>query len=205
MPTEDYTTNIIAWVPQCKKYKLKDFYAIVIIRKEEKLVLFERIFRELNSNRVKYLVIGGIAVNLHGFSRATGDLDIMISFEEENVSRFIKTIKHLNLKPRVSVKVEDFADSAKRNSWIKEKNMKVFSLHNLGNPMEELDVILENDINFNKAYESKDIVKAGSIKIPILSINQLIKQKQNVGRERDTLDVKTLKKIRELKRETKKK
>lgn len=83
--------------------------------------------------------------------------------------------------------------------------MRVFSLHNSHNLMEELDVMLENDINFDKAYENKDIVKAGRIKIPILSIDQLIKQKQGVGRERDALDVKTLKKIRELKHESEKK
>ena len=60
-------------------------------------MLYERIFKKFNLNRLKYLIIGGIAVNLHGFSRATGDLDILISLEDKNIEKFIKAIKSLKL------------------------------------------------------------------------------------------------------------
>ena len=48
-------------------------------------MLYEKIFRELAQRKIKYMVIGGIAVNIHGYSRATGDLDIMLSFEDDNL------------------------------------------------------------------------------------------------------------------------
>ena len=50
-------------------------------------MFYERIFRELANRNIKYLVIGGIAVNIHGYSRATGDLDIMLSLEKDNLER----------------------------------------------------------------------------------------------------------------------
>ena len=40
--------------------------------------LFEKVFRELNKTRVKYLVVGGVAVNLYGYLRFTGDLDLLL-------------------------------------------------------------------------------------------------------------------------------
>lgn len=165
-------------------------------------MLFERIFRELNAKNVKYMVIGGLAVNLHGFARATGDLDIIISFDKENVGNFIEAIKILQYKPRVPVNIEELADQDMRTSWIKEKNMKVFSVFNPQNPMELLDVVLENDIDFETAYQNMELLTAGDIKIPVISIDDLIKLKQIAGRERDNLDIRALKKIKELKDET---
>ena len=140
-------------------------------------------------------------MNLHGFSRATGDIDIMISYDQDNVSNLLNAIDHLKLSPKVPVKLTDFADSESRHSWITEKNMKVFSVYNPNNPMEQLDVMLENDLDFEETYKNVETVLAGDIKIPIISIDDLIEQKKNVGRERDLLDVKTLKKIKELKNE----
>lgn len=44
---------------------------------------YELVFRNLNKKKVRYVVIGGIAVNLHGIPRATADLDLMVDLEKE--------------------------------------------------------------------------------------------------------------------------
>ena len=46
----------------------------------------------MNENEVKYLIIGGVAVNIHGYSRATGDLDIWYNPTAKNFVRLLKTI-----------------------------------------------------------------------------------------------------------------
>ena len=99
-------------------------------------MIFERIFRELANKKIKYLVIGGVAVNLHGFYRATGDLDIILFFNKTNLNKFITMAKALGLKPGVPVKIEELADVAKRQKWVKEKHMKVFSLYNPADPID---------------------------------------------------------------------
>lgn len=49
--------------------------------------VFEKVFRELNRTKVKYLVVGGVAVNLYGYLRFTGDLDVLLLLEEKNLKK----------------------------------------------------------------------------------------------------------------------
>jgi len=169
-----------------------------------KAMFFEQIFRELQKRKIKYLVIGGIAVFLHGFHRLTADLDIIISLDKSNVKRFIAMIKNLGWKPRIPVPIDDFSDPDKRNDWIKSKGLKVFTLFNPKEQFEHMDVLLQFPLTFSKAYKNRKMAKAGSLKIPIASIEDLIKLKEKAGRDRDILDIGVLKQIRKLDREKKK-
>ena len=168
-------------------------------------MLFERVFRELNKRKIKYLVVGGIAVNLHGFSRTTGDLDLMLSFDTNNLKKFVQMVKFLGLIPTVPVAVEDFMVSETRNLWEKEKNMKVFSVFNPKDRMEHVDVLIHHDVDFEKAYKNREDIPAVGLKIPVIAINDLIKMKKVAGRERDKIDIKALREIIEIKDEKKKK
>jgi len=49
--------------------------------------------RLLNSNHVEYLLIGGYAVNYHGYARTTGDMDIWIALNAENASRTASALR----------------------------------------------------------------------------------------------------------------
>jgi len=117
-------------------------------------MFYERILRELSKQKVKYLVIGGVAVNLRGYFRATGDLDIFISLDKSNLKKFIVAVKSLGLKPRIPVPLEDFQDEAKRRKWITEKGLKVFSLFNPRDPLEAMDVMILSPVSFDKAYKA---------------------------------------------------
>lgn len=59
---------------------------------------FKRLFNTLNKCGVEYLVCGGIAVNLYGIERATADIDITVSLDEENLNRFVSAAKKTWLK-----------------------------------------------------------------------------------------------------------
>ncbi len=61
-------------------------------------MFFEQTLAELNGAKIRYLLIGGVAVNLHGFSRATGDLDILISLNTNNLKKFVALMKKLKQK-----------------------------------------------------------------------------------------------------------
>ena len=160
-------------------------------------MLYENILNELEKNNVKYLVIGGIAVNLYGYQRVTKDLDIMLSFEKENMEKFVKIVTSLGLKPRVPVDIEELADKNKRELWIKEKNMKVFSFYNPQNDLEYIDVMILEDINFDESYLHKRIMHDGRITTSVVSIDDLITLKEAANRPRDKADLEILKKIKE--------
>lgn len=161
-------------------------------------MFFERILAELNKAKIRYLLIGGVAVNLHGFPRATGDLDIMISLDSFNVRKFVNLIKRLHWKPRVPVALDAFADAETRKKWIKDKGMKVFSVYNPDKPIEHIDVMVEDYIDYQKAYRRRKIISAGRMKVPVASINDLIRLKRIAGRERDEIDIRALTEIRRL-------
>ena len=163
------------------------------------IMFYERILRGLQHQKVKYLVVGGLAVNLHGYDRITADLDIVLSMSDANIKRFIAVAKKLNMKPRIPVKVEDFADKKLRSIWIKEKNMKAFLISNPANAEEHLDVIIDHPVDFVKAYDRRVNIKAGDLRVPLMAISDLIRMKSFAGRPKDLIDVQALRRIKELK------
>lgn len=158
-------------------------------------MFFEKVLTELQKNKVKYLVIGGVAVNLHGFQRATGDLDIWISLKPKNIDQLLKAIKTLKLKPRVPVKVEDIKDPGQVKRWKKEKNMLALSLYDPKNDIDGLDIVFETGSNFEEAYKHRETVSSGALRISVVSLRGLIGMKSKAGRERDKLDVAALKRV----------
>jgi predicted nucleotidyltransferase len=161
-------------------------------------MIFENIFRSFDEIGLKYVVIGGVAVNLHGYNRLTGDLDIIISLDDENISKFVSVTKSLGLVPRLPVQIEDFSNADIRNSWVSKKNMKVFSVYNPSNPLEHIDVKIDNLNDIETYLSNSEIVEAGDIKIYLVSLDDLIKLKQEAGRERDFVDIRALERIRRL-------
>lgn len=163
--------------------------------------MIEEILQELNRCKVKYLVVGGIAVNLHGFYRATEDLDIILLLSSSNIKKFIQAVKNLKLVPRVPVKIDDFANKELRTMWIKDKNMKAFTFYEPTYQNKYLDVVIDHPINFEKAYKSKSVYKDGKLGVPVIPIVDLIKMKRVAFRERDKIDIKGLELIQEMNRE----
>ena len=156
---------------------------------------YNRIFSELNKKDVKYLVAGGVAVNLHGYVRATADLDIMLLMSDKNIGKYIELIKEMGFKPRIPVALEEFASKQKRQEWIDEKNMKVFSVYNPANMMEGIDVIIMEYVKFDETYDRRQVIHTGGIEVPLISIPDLIVLKEKAGRGRDLIDVSALKEI----------
>jgi len=142
-------------------------------------------------------VVGGIAVNLYGIERATADIDLVVDLEEGNITRFIRVIKELGFKPKVPVKLEDFIELEKRESWIKEKGMRVFSLFDPKSPFFLLDVFVELPFDFKKVFEAREKMRAGRVIIPVIPLKDLIEMKEKTGRPQDIADAFYLKKIKE--------
>lgn len=161
-------------------------------------MFYEEVFKELNKKRVKYVVAGGIAVNLHGVPRVTEDLDLIIYLDIKNVSKFSKAMGELGYKPRIPVKIEDFGVEKNREDWIKNKGMVVFSLWNKDIPYRIIDVFVKDPIDFKELYRDKVDIQAGMFKIPVVSIEHLIRLKQMAGRKQDISDIVSLKRAKKL-------
>ena len=157
--------------------------------------LFKKLFSSLNKATIKYMVAGGIAVNLYGIERATADLDIALELEEGNLLKFINVAEKLGLRPKIPVKLGDFIDPQKRRSWRMDKGMLVFSLYDPKNPFFLIDIFTEIPFDFDAIYKQRKKVKFENIFIPVVPIKELIAMKEKSDRPQDRADVFYLKKI----------
>lgn len=155
-------------------------------------ILYENIFRQLEKNKVDYLLIGGLAVALYGIPRVTGDMDVMLNMDQKNILEFVKTMKQLGFVPKVPVKPEDLADPDKREEWLKNKNMKVFSFQHPDNPYSLVDIMLNPPLNFDEAAKDKTLISCWGTKIFLIPKKLLIEMKKISGREQDLSDIKAL-------------
>ncbi|MFN0117002.1 MAG: DUF6036 family nucleotidyltransferase [Elusimicrobiota bacterium] len=153
------------------------------------MTFYEELFKDLDMKGVRYLVVGGVAVILHGFIRATADLDLMVALDEKNLHTFLDLIKSKGYRPKAPVPIDDFSDPEKRKSWVTEKGMKVFSLYHPQKLDELIDVFVEEQIPFSDAYSRKKVALLGTIPINVMQIPDLITLKKKAGRPQDLQDI----------------
>ncbi|OGR89545.1 MAG: hypothetical protein A2992_03855 [Elusimicrobia bacterium RIFCSPLOWO2_01_FULL_59_12] len=155
-------------------------------------MIYEDLFQELQTAGVRYLVVGGVAVLLHGFVRTTADLDLMVALDSDNLAIFLDLMKRRGYKPKVPVSIEEFADPKKRQSWIVEKGMKVFSLIHPQKLQELIDVFVDEPIPFAEAYHRREKVKIGASEVSVIGAEDLITLKKKSGRPQDLEDIRAL-------------
>ncbi|HLC15334.1 MAG TPA: hypothetical protein VJL89_03810 [Thermodesulfovibrionia bacterium] len=161
---------------------------------------YEKVFRTFAEVGLQYVVIGGVAVNLHGFYRSTVDLDIVIPLTDMEIFRFIQAVRKLDFVPLMPVAIEELADPLKRQQWIEQKNMIVFSVYNPKAPVETVDLMIDSPLPVETLFQNSVLIDFHNVKILIADIPSLIQLKQATGRQRDLIDIKALTKIEELHR-----
>jgi predicted nucleotidyltransferase len=157
----------------------------------------EEILGALNRAGVRYLVVGGVAVVLHGHLRTTADLDLVIQLQRENVLRAMRALDELEYRPRAPVPAEAFADSGLRQQWIREKGLSVFSLWSPSHPTLEIDLFVAEPFDFDAVYSSALRVPLEKAEVTVIALDDLIALKRQVGRPRDLEDVAALELLRE--------
>jgi hypothetical protein len=158
------------------------------------MVDFTEILAELSRAKIKFAVVGGIAVNLHGIPRMTYDFDLLLELEDGNLKKYIKVMKKLGYKSKRPVKLEDLAVKKKRDEWIKEKNRTAFKLYNGNASVREVDVVIDSPVSYEKAEKNFVFVELCGLSIPVAGLKDLIKMKQSAGRLQDASDIRYLRK-----------
>ena len=158
---------------------------------------YQTIFRELNKAGIDYLIVGGLAVNLHGIPRMTYDIDVMIRLDSENIIKLVENLRDWGYRPKVPVDPLDLADDIKRDSWIQEKGMKAFNFYSESLPIGEIDLVIESPIPYHELKKRAVIIEIEGEKVPVVSIHDLITLKIKAGRKQDISDVEHLRIILE--------
>jgi hypothetical protein len=163
---------------------------------------FDAIFSALDSTAVRYVVVGGVAVNLHGYQRFTKDVDLVIELVAKDSLRALEALQAIGYSPRLPVKIADFADPAVRESWVRDKGMMVFQMYN-DTMHQSVDVFARYPLDFELLWRDSVPVKLPAASPRIASIDHLILMKREAGRPQDVVDVDMLEKLKVLLAETK--
>lgn len=148
-----------------------------------------KIFKGLDDHKVRYIVCGGLAMNIYGIPRMTVDIDLLLDFTAENVRVFQKLLLELKYKPLQPVDLESFIDSKNRREAIDSKNMIVYSYYNQISNFMQLDVLLDVPLTFEELWNRKNEVRSGDISINLVSVEDLIKMKEYSDRIQDRDDI----------------
>lgn len=168
------------------------------------MILYEEILRDFSKERVRYILVGGIALNLLGYMRATMDLDLLVEMSDENLKKIVKIMKKRGYVVRQPVDPMGIAEEKTRRSWIREKHMKAFNFYK-DKELKEVDLIIESPVTFEQAVKKVERIRVGDLTLPVISINHLIKMKQKAGRPDDLRDVEVLLEMEKGKRQLQRK
>ena len=133
----------------------------------------------LNQNEVEYIVVGGYAVIIRGYSRSTGDIDIWVNKTVENFIKLQKVIKAFGL-PIMAIKEEDFFSD----------NFDVFAF---GKPPYAIEIMTAvKGLDFKNTYENATIEQINDTPVRIIHVQNLIEAKKAAGRSKDLNDIENL-------------
>ena len=161
------------------------------------MVLYEEVLREFQRQKVRYLLVGGLAVNFLGFPRATADMDILVDMSDANLGKIVTILKKLGYRVKQPVDPMLIADKKIREGWIKNKHLKAFNFYKY-DELKEVDIILQSPVSYAEAKKNAVKIKDGDITLSVISIKDLIRMKKKAGRDLDKLDISVLERIKKM-------
>jgi predicted nucleotidyltransferase len=159
----------------------------------------EAIVGALNAAGVEYLIVGGLAVNAHGYQRLTQDVDLVIRLTPLNVIRSLRALREIGYQMPIPITPEQFADASNRAMWRKEKDMTVLRLWSDLHRRTPIDVFVYEPFDFAREYAVATRQEiAADLKALVVRCETLIAMKRAAARPRDLADVAELEQIHEL-------
>ena len=139
---------------------------------------FKEFIQSLNDSQVRYLVVGGYAVALHGYPRYTKDIDIWIDMTYANAIRIAQAIQHFGFSS-LGLKEQDFLEPD--------------TIIQLGYPPRRIDLLTTlHGIDFQTCYQVKVVVEIEGVPVNFIDLENLKKNKRATGRAQDLADIENL-------------
>jgi hypothetical protein len=148
-----------------------------------------KLFSKLQEQKVRYLICGGLAVNIYGIPRMTADIDLLLDFTEQNLLAFENVMNEIGYKPTLPIKLSSLFDFDKRKLLKEDKNLIAFSFFNHENNLMSIDVLLDLPITFELLWKNKTKRKFETTEVYLVSVDDLIILKEYSGREQDIQDI----------------
>lgn len=141
---------------------------------------FRDFIASLNNHGVKYILVGGYSVILHGYSRTTGDMDLWVERSEQN---------YVNIKNAFEEFGMPVFDMTKENFL----HHLIWDVFTFGIPPVAIDLMIKLEgFNFQEVYARAVTFHEDELEIKVIHKNDLIAAKQKAGRSKDLNDLENL-------------
>ncbi|MBN2115712.1 MAG: hypothetical protein JW730_04035 [Anaerolineales bacterium] len=139
---------------------------------------FKEFIKSLNDNHVRYLVVGGYAVALHGYPRYTKDMDVWVEMTRENAARIVKALDQFGFGS-LNLKETDFTEPDQ--------------IIQLGYPPRRIDILTTlPGVEFSECYPLHTTVDMEGVPVNFIDLEHLKKNKKATGRHQDLADLENL-------------
>jgi predicted nucleotidyltransferase len=139
---------------------------------------YKEMLQCLLEERVRFLLVGAYALAVHGYPRATKDIDFLVWATPENAASLMNALAKFGA-PLDDVSAADF--SAKG------------IVFQIGNAPRRIDILTSiSGVEFEQAYSAKKTVLLEGLEVPVISLQDLIVNKRASGRAQDLADVEKL-------------
>jgi hypothetical protein len=140
---------------------------------------FQDFIRAFNDNRVRYILVGGYAVILHGYIRSTADMDIWVDKTKVNYQKLKKALNQFG--------VPGFSE----NEFLGDE----FNVWGFGREPNRIEILSEvKGLKFDVAYKKSITYEQENLPIRFINFNDLLESKKAAGRFKDKNDIEQLNK-----------
>ena len=153
------------------------------------------LLQSLSDEQVQYVLVGGLAVQLHGYLLSTFDIDLVLAMDDENLVRFIAVATRFGLIPSIPVSIDSLRNSQQIDQWYVEKGMLAFALREPQIGGSVVDILVRPEVPFENLMTNATVGELFGRQVHIASIEDLLVMKRSANRPKDKLDIIALEKI----------
>ncbi len=139
---------------------------------------FKEFLKLLNVHQVEYLLVGGYAVGYHGYPRATADIDIWVAISPDNADRIVAALKEFGFN------LPELTPALFLKKW---------QIIRLGVPPVRIEITTTiSGVRFSQCYARRITDKLDGVKVNLICLAHLKRNKKAAGRHKDMADIENL-------------
>ena len=156
------------------------------------------LFKALSDAGARYVLVGGVALNLHGVERATMDVDLALALDTDNLARAVGALRALGLQPIAPVSWDEFVRPGQLDRWYREKRMLALGLRKTDGFSPSVGLLTQPLVPFETLHANSEIKDLSGVDIRIATIDDLIALKTGTGRAIDSADIEAMQMLKRI-------
>ena len=154
------------------------------------MLFIEKVCQALADHDVRYALVGGHAVALHGAVRGTVDVDIVVDWSLKSLQRAEAALHGLGLVSHLPISAEDVFNY--RDEYVDNRNLAAWNFHHPEDVSQQVDIIIVCDLKGKRRSK----IRTASGQLYLLSLRDLVDMKKASARPQDLADVDALERLK---------